>query len=100
MLKKSMILLLTILMLSSVTTWTAYAEGEIDSERIFAGEPAPFDGTIYTVAADSKINLMLTEGEDAMDALEAEVNKKPTIRLFWFGMGVLAAGAGAAAISR
>ena len=29
------------------------------------------------------IDLKLIQGDEAMDALEAEVNKRPVIRIFW-----------------
>lgn len=78
-------LLLTTTLIFSAGT-ISWADEILLNKRILKGEPAPFDGTIYNVPADDKINEKLYERLEYKEGLEEEANLR---RRDWviFGAG-------------
>ncbi len=45
------------------------------------------------------VDLGLIERDECFEELEAQVDSKPRLRLFWFGLGILVGGGAVAAIT-
>lgn len=89
-----MVLTLSLLTLTSISI--SWADNEFCWDDTFEGEYF----LVCNEEGRKRIDLLLIERDGMEEELEAQVDSKPALRLFWFGLGVVAGGVTYDVISR
>ena len=106
--KKYLCLILTLLLMISMSVSVGAESVVLEFDALAFGIndeciKVVYDGVPYMICNDGgrqDINLRMIDADECEAELEAQVDKKPTIRLLWLGIGLVAGLLGGVAIAK